>query len=412
MTVESSLEASHRLQPVLNTNIAILDGARPRAEALLSGYTVALKDLIDQAGQQTTCGSAFYRETASKSAIVVERLEKAGAVIVSRNNLHEFAFGFSSENDWFGPVRNPWDLATSTGGSSGGTAASVAAGMARVGIGTGTGGSIRVPAAMCGIMGLKVTHNRVPLDGVFPLATSVDTVGPFARTVADLTATYRVISGDNYREQATGHLRLGVPQPWVADSPSVAAISSAFSEALASLAQLGHEVVEVEIPEMVPPGMIVEVVAPEVLSVHGAWYAEGRPYGRELIPRIEAALAVTPDIARDAQEWRRRLIAACDQALSSVDLLITPSVPNLRKVIGEDLIGDLHYRTVVSWFAAIVNHTGCPAISLPLLTTGQPPPSLQFIAPRGKEGVLLDFGAGLEAAGLVGYTPPPIRFDA
>ena len=129
----------------------------------LGGATVALKDIIDQKGLVTTAGSALYRRVAKQSATLVERLEAAGAVVIGRTGLHEFAFGFSSENHWFGPVRNPWDTATSPGGSSGGSAVAVAAGLAGVAIGTDTGGSVRVPAAVCGTVGLKVTHGRVPL---------------------------------------------------------------------------------------------------------------------------------------------------------------------------------------------------------------------------------------------------------
>ena len=130
---------------------------------------IGLKDLIDQEGQITTCGSAFYRHQAITSAAAVARLEQAGAVIIGRTGLHEWAYGFSSENPHFGPVRNPWNTQNSTGGSSGGSGAAVAAAITPISIGTDTGGSVRVPAAMCGTFGLKVTYNRIPLDGVFPL---------------------------------------------------------------------------------------------------------------------------------------------------------------------------------------------------------------------------------------------------
>jgi len=409
VSVEAALAAAHRLQPVLNADIAILDNAHRVAGGPLAGFTVALKDMIDQKGQVTTCGSAFYRSTPDRSAPVVERLEKAGAVIVGRNNLHEFAFGFSSENDWFGPVRNPWDLETSPGGSSGGTAVSVAAGIARVGIGTDTGGSIRVPAALCGVMGLKVTHGRVSLDGVFPLASSLDTVGPLARNVSDLATVYRVISGDDFKEGPAGTLRLGVPQPWVANAPASEEMPAAFGEALARLSGMGHEIVEVNTPLLIPPGMIVEVFSPEMLTVHGDWYREGRQYGWELIPRIEVALGMRPEVAAQAREWRQTITQAFDETLETVDLLATPAVPNSRKVIGAELIDGVHYRNVVSWFTALVNHTGCPAIALPLLTEGSPPPSLQLIAPRGREDLLLNTGLALEETGLVGYRPPPVN---
>ena len=161
----------------------------------LTGVTVGLKDLIDQKGLPTTAGSSFYRHVPNRSATVVERLEAAGAVIIGRTGLHEFAFGFSSENHWFGPVRNPWDPETSPGGSSGGSAVAVAAGLSAIAIGTDTGGSVRVPAALCGVVGLKVTHGRVSLAGVFPLAPSLDTVGPLTRTVGDAALAYQAIAG-------------------------------------------------------------------------------------------------------------------------------------------------------------------------------------------------------------------------
>ena len=195
----------------------------------LAGVPIGLKDIIDHEGRTTTAGSSFYRNHAQRSAPVVSRVEAAGAVIVGRTGLHEFAYGFSSENDWFGPVRNPWDPTTSPGGSSGGSAVAVAAGIVPVAIGTDTGGSVRVPAALCGCMGLKVTHGRVPLTGVFPLASSLDTVGPIATTVADLAAVYAVIAGDDPDDPwssprpvtipngpaTLSGLRVGVPHPWL-----------------------------------------------------------------------------------------------------------------------------------------------------------------------------------------------------
>mgnify|MGYP001087947568 CR=1 FL=1 len=169
--------------------------AAGEAPGPLAGVPVALKDMIDQAGLPNTCGSAFYREIPATSAPVVTRLERAGAIVVGRAGLHEFAFGFSSENPWWGPVRNPWDPDTSAGGSSGGSGAAVAGGLTPVAIGTDTGGSVRVPAALCGLVGLKVTHGRIPLTGVFPLAPTLDTVGPLARTVSDAALTYQVLAG-------------------------------------------------------------------------------------------------------------------------------------------------------------------------------------------------------------------------
>ncbi len=205
--VQEAIDAAERSQSELNAFTLIdSDGATARAEAIdalvdqgkdpgpLAGVPVALKDLIDQTGLPNTRGSGFRATTPSHSAAVVRRLGAAGAVIIGRTGLHEFAFGFTSENPWFGPVHNPWNLANSPGGSSGGSAASVASGIVPISIGTDTGGSVRVPAAMCGVFGLKVTHGRVPLTGVYPLVASFDTVGPLARSIEDLAAAYVVMA--------------------------------------------------------------------------------------------------------------------------------------------------------------------------------------------------------------------------
>ena len=144
---------------------------------------------------------------------------KPAAVIIGRTGLHEWAYGFSSENPHFGPVRNPWNTQNSTGGSSGGSGAAVAAAITPISIGTDTGGSVRVPAAMCGTFGLKVTYNRIPLDGVFPLVPSLDTVGPLANSIDNLELAYRAMSADTEPEPELRPLRFGVPQPWYDLSP-------------------------------------------------------------------------------------------------------------------------------------------------------------------------------------------------
>ncbi|MDX1450731.1 MAG: amidase, partial [Acidimicrobiia bacterium] len=223
-TVAGALTTTEAQQSRLNIAISV-EGERAldRADAIdrmveagedpgpLAGVPIALKDLIDHEGRVTTCGSAFHRQTAERSATVVRRLEDAGGIIVSRTNLHEFAWGFSSENPWFGPVRNPLDTDLSAGGSSGGSAAAVAAEQVPIAIGTDTGGSVRVPGALCGVFGLKVTHGRIPLTGVFPLAPSLDTVGPLAATVDDLAEAYRAMAGYD------------ADDPWSAPHPVVRA---------------------------------------------------------------------------------------------------------------------------------------------------------------------------------------------
>jgi aspartyl-tRNA(Asn)/glutamyl-tRNA(Gln) amidotransferase subunit A len=432
-------ERSHLFQDELNAYTAISDRAQERADHLdrrigagedpgpLAGVPIALKDLIDEQGSITTCGSSFYRHRAERSAAVVTRLEEAGAIIIGRTGLHEFAFGFSSENHWFGPVRNPWDPSTSPGGSSGGSAVATAAGLAGAAIGTDTGGSIRVPAALCGLFGLKVTHGRVPLTGVFPLAASLDTVGPLARSIEDLAAVYGAIAGPDPEDpwsapQALASrtatatfegLRIGVPQPWVDEAPMSQSVREAFKATLDRLADLGTDVREVREPRLIPTRELGDLINGEVASVHRSWLGDsGRTYGPEVAERLARTLEVTLDDYVAAQEWRSGLRHAAARIFRDIDFLVTPSTGATRKVIGEPTIAiydqPRSYRLVLSWFSSLVNHIGAPAIALPLLDTSSPGHSLQVIGPWWSEAQLLDLGSRLEERDLVGFRPPPV----
>lgn len=417
---EQALRRAHDSQPRLNAFTEIDDeGALAHAvdidrrsadgQALgpLSGVPVALKDLIDQRGHQTTAGSAFYAKTAHQSAPCVEALERAGAVIVGRTGLHEWAFGFSSENPHWGAVRNPWDTATSAGGSSGGSAAAVAAGVVPVAVGTDTGGSIRVPSALCGTFGLKVTHGRISVEGVFPLVPSIDTVGPIASSMAALEGCYRAMSGDDSPTRPIETLRVGIPQPWVDDAPTEAPVSAAFEGLAARLRSLGHEVGAIHMPDVVPSIELWHAIAPEVREVHAGFRSAGEPYGDDVAQRLDAAQLVTDEKIEVARSWQRMIRERFADALDTVDFLITPSVPVRRKVIGVDEIGGRHYRAVLSYFSAIVNHSLHPAAALPLVDDGGPPSSLQVIGRHGGETDLIGFGSYLEERGLVGFRPPP-----
>ncbi len=423
--VERSLNAVHATQPILNTFTSIDDEpARSRAARVdeatgqgapvgpLTGMPIGLKDLLDHEGRVTTAGSAFYRHRADRSSPVVARLEDAGAVIVGRTGLHEFAFGFSSENPHFGPVRNPWDTDTSVGGSSGGSAAAVAAGITPVAIGTDTGGSVRVPAALCGCFGLKVTHGRIPIDGVFPLASSIDTVGPLADSIDNLESSYRVMSGDERAPILPEKARIGLPQPWLDKGPMDSDVGAAFDEAVRSIENLGHVVSVVEMDAALPAPELIDSIAGEVSDVHGEFRAQGLPYGEDVAKRVDDCLATGPERIAAGKEWQKTIRRLFAQAFDTVDLLVTPTTPVMRKVIGEDMIGDRHYRAVLSWFTALVNHALLPAIALPLTGTGAPPVSLQAIGPIGSETLLIGLGRSLVDSGLAGFQPAPKAFGS
>ena len=390
----------------------------------LAGVPIALKDLFDHAGYPTTAGSSFPTPLATGNAAVVDRLLAAGAVIIGRTGLHEYAFGFSSENPWYGPVRNPWNDALSPGGSSGGSAAAVADGSAAAAIGTDTGGSVRVPAALCGVVGLKVTHGRVSLAGVFPLAPSLDTVGPLARSCNDAALIYEAIAGYDPADpwsvpQSPVHqvpalslreVTIGIPHPWV-DLPQAEAVAVSFVETRTELAALGAQFVDLDLPELTPSSQIEHVAYPEVAMVHEErWHSHPATYGAEVSERFDQVFAMDPRSYISAQRWRSLVRNTADEALRHCDYLMTPTVAATIKPIGEDEIEvagkQVPYRSPLSRFSALVNQTGLPAIALPLDRDGVPPPSIQFIGRRWGEHRLLQLGSLLEREGISRYRRP------
>ena len=376
--------------------------AEGRVVGPLAGVPVAVKDLVDHEGRLTTAGSGFYRHAADQTAPALARLEQAGAVVIGRTGLHEFAFGFSSENPWFGPVTNPWDPTLSPGGSSGGSAAAVAAGIVPIAVGTDTGGSVRVPAALCGIAGLKVTHGSIPLTGIFPLVPSLDTVGPLAATIDDLDVAASVMAGAIPSDMAPGSLdglRLVVPGRWMREAPLEPRVAEAFTRFLDAVSDQGAGVEELELAEVTHSHLIGAVIGPEVAEVHRAWREAGRPYGDDVGARIDAALAVTPAEAEEGARWRRVLTDALAGVTAGGTLVVTPTVAGLDKRIGVDDMGGHNYRRVLSWFSAPVNQSGAPALSLPLAGPGRTP-SVQLIGSAGSETRLLGVGRALARSEL------------
>jgi len=415
VTGEAAIEVAGRV----DAQVAAGDDPGP-----LAGVPVGVKDLIDQAGLPTTSGSSFPFPPAPSNATVIDRMEAAGAIVVGRTGLHEFAFGFSSENHWFGPVRNPWNTEDSPGGSSGGSAAAVAAGLVPVALGTDTGGSIRVPAALCGIAGLKVTHGRVPLTGVYPLAASLDTVGPLARTTADLAAVYAVIAGHDPTDpwssprpvaavgdaaDITGH-RFVVPHPWV-DRALTGGMADGWGWFLEALGAAGAEIAHVDVPELEFPGLISEAMYPEVAAVHRRRFAESPDgYGPEVRERVALAVDADFDAYFDGLAWRNRIREAAVHILDDAHAIITPTVAGLHKHIGVDAMDiadtSVSYRSALSCFSALVNHMELPAMALPVSLDGAPPASIQLIGHHWGESALLELGMALERSGISAFTAP------
>ncbi len=404
-----------------------LDAAVARGEdpGPLAGVPVAIKDIIDHVGWTTTCGSSFYKHEPTESAPVVARLEAAGAIVVGRTGLHEFAFGYSSENEWWGPVRNPWDVATSPGGSSGGSGAAVGAGLVPIALGTDTGGSVRVPAALCGVLGLKVTHGRVPLHGVFPLAASLDTVGPIARTPSDLGLAFQAIAGHHpvdpwsYPEPVFGQpepialdgLRVGIPVQW-AHRATTDDVAEGFRRFLDGLSDAGARVEEVHAPSVAPSTESEGASYPEIAAVHRNWFtAHPEAYGGEVRGRLEETMRFDLDDYIAGLRWRAGVRAAAATLFRSYDVLVTPAVGAMKKHIGVDTIEidgtDLPYRPVLAQFASLVNHIGSPSLVAPVAGPGSPPPAVQVTGPWWSETMLIALAETLDAQNLIAVSEPP-----
>jgi len=430
---QGCLSRIDRLNPALNAFITVMaesalaEARRAEAEILrgewrgaLHGVPVALKDLIDVAGVRTTAGSALYKDRVpTQDAEVVRRLREAGAVIVGKNNLHEFAYGGSSLVGHFGDVHNPWDVARMAGGSSGGSAAAVTAGLAYAAIGTDTAGSIREPAALCGCVGLKPTYGRVSSRGVIPLSRSLDHVGPLAATVEDAAVVLQAIAGYDagditsadvpvvdyvsaLREDAKG-MRVGVVRGHFFDEDDLdAEVSSAMEHALRGIQSLGAELREVRFGENdVPTDRTLQ--AAESYAFHAENVAKSPElYQAETVRRIRNGEAVTAgdyiQRRRELEEARRGICAV----FSEVDVLVTPTTPIAAPAIADlkadpDALRPAELKLLRN--TRPFNVWGLPAISVPCgFTQSGLPIGLQIEGPHWREDLVLRLAHAYEQA--------------
>jgi aspartyl-tRNA(Asn)/glutamyl-tRNA(Gln) amidotransferase subunit A len=316
----------------------------------LHGVPIALKDLIDTAGVRTTAASAVFADRVPKEdAEVVRRLKSAGAVMLGKLNMHEFAYGDSSAPSHFGPVRNPWNTEHVPGGSSGGSAAAVAAGLCYAALGSDTGGSIRQPAAYCGIVGLKPTYGLVSTRGVVPLSWSLDHIGPMCRTVADAALTLQPIAGHDpldtnsrasmppdyataLRQRVTG-VRLGIPRAVFYENLDPD-IEQAVNEALRVLRRLTASVRDVELPRYTT----LPVVGAEAYTFHAPYFTKTpERYQAMTRRRLEAGSRVTATAYIEGRRELDRLRRAVGSVFSTVDLLVTPTTSTLPTTVTEAL---------------------------------------------------------------------------
>jgi aspartyl-tRNA(Asn)/glutamyl-tRNA(Gln) amidotransferase subunit A len=412
--VDASLRAIDARDRELNAFITVTgDLARAEADAAdrdaaagrwrgpLHGIPISIKDLVDVAGLPTTAASRVRAgHVATADAPAVERLRAAGAIIVGKTNLHEFAFGATNEDSAFGPSRNPHDPTRSPGGSSGGSAISVATGMALASLGTDTGGSIRIPAGACGIVGLKPKFGEVPCDGVVPLSHTLDHVGPLTRSVRDAWILYDVLRGaardpDGW-EPRPEPLTLGVPRRYFLERLDPA-IDALFAAALDRLQRAGHLIREVDVPHA---DLIATVYLHTVLADAAAYHAplldaRGQDYTPAVRLRLEMGRYVLAEDYVRAQQARARLRASVDRALEGVDALALPTLPIPAPPLGAESVqmGDKSepVRAGMLRLTQLFNVTGHPAISLPM---GKTPAGL----PGGMQLAGMETPALLEAA--------------
>ena len=349
------------------------------------GPRVAVKDLFDTAGVRTTYGSAVFADhVPSASAEAVRRLEAAGWQNAGKTNLHEFAYGVTSQNMHYGIVPNPSFPGRTSGGSSGGSAAALAAGLVDGALGTDTGGSIRIPAACCGIAGFKPSFGLVPIDGVFPLAPSFDHAGPMARDVGGCVELMRALV-PGFVAATLGDVRVGVT--WVDRcEPLVAA------RMLEAAAVFGAVPVEFPTAEAVSPAFMREVG-----DVHRELYPDNAElYGDNIRGKIERCIALDDATYASAVEERRRVTARAEQALDGLDLLLAPT---LGFVAPQADAVEVEIRAAVTLFTFPFNALGWPALALPAGPAEDGlPASVQVIGRGGSDALVLAAGLALEAA--------------
>jgi len=374
----------------------------------LHGIPVSVKDLIDIAGVPTTSGSAVPPRLPRHDAPVVTNLRRAGAVIVGKTNLHEFAFGTTSDETAFGVVRNPCDPTRSAGGSSGGAAVAIVEGMSLGSVGTDTGGSIRIPSAACGITGLKPSHGEIDCEGVVPLSTTLDHVGPMTRTVADASLLFAALAGhasagfDPDAASSQGSLWLGVPAPYFLDKLD-RDTRAAFEHTRATLASAGHNVQDVAIAHADRTADVyLHIVLPEAAWYHAPMLATSADkYSPGVRLRLEMGAYILAEDYLRGMHGRPVLRKAVDRALEGLDALLLPALAIGAPPIGAQSVtidgNPEPLRALMLRLTQLFNITGHPAIAIPCGTGSDGlPRAIQLVGHRGATARLLEIAATLE----------------
>lgn len=427
---EDTLRRVANTRDRLNAFVTITDSdARARAAILdeelaggidrgpLHGIPIAHKDNIFTRGVRTTSGSRIFADfLPDRDAEIVRQLNEVGAIVIGKTGLHEFAYGVTSNNPHFGAVRNPWDTERIPGGSSGGSAAAVAAHLIPFATGTDTGGSIRIPASFCGVVGLKPTYDRVSRRGVMPLGLTLDHVGPLACTVRDAALGFSLIAthGSGYVPPSHADLRgmrIGVPDNFFVENIAPEVMLS-FRAAVQTAAALGAHVTEVRLPDAGALNVLGRVVQLAEASGLLAPYLDRRSdFGPDVMALVEQGRLIPAADYVKAQQARRLLTRDFSKIWINLDCLMTQATPMTAPKIGEMSVAfgssSEDVRSAATRLTRPFNVLGWPALALPCgFSSADLPIGLQLIAPPRQEDTLLQTGAALEdALGIAGRQP-------
>ena len=413
--IERTLAAAVRLNPILNCFVSIEQkealAAAEKADAELSkgfdrgplhGIPVAIKDIIDVARKVTTSGSALFADRiAASDATCVARLRAAGAVLMGKTVLHELAYGITGDRSLHGASRNPHDPTKMSGGSSGGSAVAVAAGLVPLALGTDTAGSIRVPAALCGVVGYKPAFDAIPTDGVHPLASSLDHVGVFARTARDALLAYEILADQRVAGEpmAQDHC-VG----WVAPAPFGPVDPAITSGGLDVLRLAGVEPQSIAFDEIEDlSGIFSAIQSSEAHLAHRADLQHASP---PIDPEVRERLARGGEVPAwrylQAMQARRRLSEQAHRLLEGFDVLAMPSVPTTAPRIGErsPMVDGVvvEVRAALLSLTCLWNLIGLPALTIPAGTTDGLPFGLQLVGAPDRDRALFDFAQRIESA--------------
>lgn len=371
-----------------------------RLESELTGVPVSYKDIINTKGTKTTNGSWIDKDyVPDKDAALVTNLKSRGAITLGKNNLHEYAFGITSKNPFYGDVLNPWNQDCMVGGSSGGSAAAVAAGFCFGSVGTDTAGSIRIPASCTGITGLKPTHGFISTEGIFPLSASMDHAGPMANYVSDVSLLLHGMQKNTPGNPQTGErpLKLGVPKQYFNECLSTE-VRTVYDQFLENCRFMGAELIEVDTVFCNNSiDLARKIAAPEVTLVHQG-KASLEEYAENIGPTFERGEKASALEYLEALNQKKEMMLRLSSLFTQVDILVTPTLPVPPPPLGETQVftGE-HINEAMIRYTCPFDITGHPALSMPGgLSSGRLPVGIQLVGGWHQEEILLQLAEEYE----------------